>query len=201
MVDIKRKKIVLGMTGATGAIYGVRLLQILRELGEYETHLVMTSAGVLNLAHELDLKRADVQAMADITYDYRDLGACIASGAFHTDGMIIAPCSMKTLAAVAHGYSDNLVTRAADVSLKERRRLVIVPRETPLNLIHIRNMATVTEVGGIIFPPLPAFYNTTKTLNQLIDETVGRILGLLGIEAPGLYEPWLGLKNQAWLEE
>lgn len=191
------RRIVIGMTGATGAIYGVRILQVLRDIGNFETHLVISSAGALNIHHELNIKRSEVYALADIVHDDNDMGACISSGAFHTDGMIIAPCSMKTLSAVAHGYSNNLIARAADVSLKERRKLIIVPRETPLNLIHIRNMATITEVGGIIFPPLPAFYNKAKTIEELVDESVGRILGLFGIDATGLYEPWLGLHDSS----
>lgn len=190
------RRLIIAMTGATGAVYGLRLLQVLRGIGGWETHLVVSSAGVLNIRHELGMKRSDVCAFADVAHDVNDIGASIASGAFMTHGMIIVPCSMKTLASVAHGFSDNLISRAADVTLKERRRLVVVPRETPLNLAHIRNMAAVTEMGGIIFPPLPAFYGTAKTLAELIDETVGRILGLFGIEAEGLYEPWSGLKNE-----
>jgi 4-hydroxy-3-polyprenylbenzoate decarboxylase len=189
------KRIVIGMTGATGAVYGVRLLEVLRDLGGWETHLVVSAAGALNIRHELNLGRSEVYARADVVHDVNDVGASIASGAFRTEGMIIAPCSMKTLASVAHGFSDNLMARAADVTLKERRRLIVVPRETPLNLVHIRNMAAVTEMGGIVFPPLPAFYGKAKTLEQLIDETVGRILGLFGIEAAGLFEPWTGLKT------
>lgn len=188
-----RKRLIIGMTGATGAIYGIRLLEVLRELGGWETHFIISDAGVLNLHHELGMKRAQARALADVVHGIDDIGACIASGAFRTEGMIIAPCSMKTLAAVAHGFGDNLISRAADVILKERRRLVVVPRETPLNLAHIRNMAAVTEMGGIIFPPLPAFYGTAKSLPQLIDESVGRILGLVGIETEGLYTPWEGL--------
>jgi 4-hydroxy-3-polyprenylbenzoate decarboxylase len=190
-----KKRIVIGMTGATGAVYGVRLLEVLRGLGGWETHLIVSAAGALNIRHELNLGRSEVYARADVVHDVNDVGASIASGAFRTEGMIIAPCSMKTLASVAHGFSDNLMARAADVTLKERRRLIVVPRETPLNLVHIRNMAAVTEMGGIVFPPLPAFYGKAKTLEQLIDETVGRILGLFGIEAAGLFEPWTGLKT------
>jgi 4-hydroxy-3-polyprenylbenzoate decarboxylase len=189
------RRFVIGMTGATGAIYGVRLLEVLRGLGGFETHLIVSDAGALNLHHELGMKRAEVHALADVVHGIDDIGASIASGAFRTEGMIIAPCSMKTLAAVAHGFGDNLISRAADVALKERRRLVVVPRETPLNLAHIRNMAAVTEMGGIIFPPLPAFYGTAKTLPQLIDESVGRILGLVGVETQGLYAPWEGLQG------
>ncbi|MGR9108269.1 MAG: UbiX family flavin prenyltransferase [Gammaproteobacteria bacterium] len=187
------RRIIIGMTGATGAIYGLRLLQVLAEMDQWTSHLIVSAAGALNIRHELNLKRREVYALADRVHDVNDVAASIASGAFKTEGMIVAPCSMKTLAAIAHGFSDNLISRAADVTLKERRRLVLVPRETPLNLIHLRNMATVTEMGGIIFPPMPAFYGGEKTLDRLIDESVGRILGFFGIEKPGLFQPWEGL--------
>ncbi len=188
-----RKRLVIAMTGATGAIYGVRMLEVLRGLENYETHLVVSTAGFINLRHELDMDRKTVFGLADFVYDVNDVAASIASGAFKTEGMVIAPCSMKTLAAVALGLSDNLIARAADVALKERRRLLIMPRETPLNLAHIRNMASVTEMGGIVFPPLPAFYGKSKTLAELIDETVGRALGFLGVDEVQLFEPWEGL--------
>ncbi|HUL14301.1 MAG TPA: UbiX family flavin prenyltransferase [Methylococcaceae bacterium] len=187
------KRLIIAMTGATGAVYGVRLLEVLRGLGVWETHLIVSAAGFINLQHELKLKRKDIYALADVTHEVNDVAASIASGAFKTHGMIVAPCSMKTLASVAHGLSDNLIARAADVTLKERRRLVLMPRETPLNLAHIRNMAAVTEMGGIIFPPMPAFYGRAKTLAELVDESVGRVLGLFGIENPQLFEPWEGL--------
>lgn len=183
------------MTGATGAVYGLRILQVLQAQPEWETHLVVSSAGTLNIQHELKLKRRQVCDLADRVYDNNDIAAAIASGGYPTRGMVIAPCSMKTLSSVAHGFGDNLISRAADVCLKERRRLVVVPRETPLNLAHIRNMAGVTEMGGIIFPPLPAFYGEQKSLAGLIDETVGRILGFFGIDTPELYQPWTGLSG------
>ena len=190
-----RKRLILGITGATGAIYAKRILEVLRQTGEWETHLVISDAGVLNIHHELGMKRKAMQALADVAHPIDDVAASIASGGFRTEGMIIAPCSMKTMAAVAMGYGDNLMTRAADVALKERRRLIMVPREAPLNLAHLRNMATVTEMGGIIYPPLPAFYGGEKTLAQIIDETVGRILSLMGVEIEGLYQPWEGMTS------
>ena len=190
-----KQRLIIAMTGATGAIYGLRILQIMQQLDNWETHLIISSAGALNIKHELEMKRSALYELADVTYDINDIAASIASGAFKTAGMIIVPCSMKTLAAIAHGFGDNLISRAADVILKERRRLVVVPRETPLNLAHIRNMASVTEMGGIVFPPLPAFYGKTKTLDQLIDESVGRILSMVDIEPGGLFEPWEGLNN------
>lgn len=186
------QRLVVGVTGASGALYAVRLLERARALGLH-THLVATPAGVLNVHHETGLDREALYALATEAHAPGDIGACIASGSFDTAAMVVAPCSMKTLAAIAHGFGDNLLTRAADVVLKERRRLVIVPREAPLNLAHIRNMAAVTEMGGIIYPPLPAFYGPPKSLEQMVDETVGRILAAAGIEVAGLFEPWEGL--------
>ncbi len=188
-----KKRLVVAITGATGAIYGVRMLQVLRERDEWETHLVVSSAGFVNLKYELDMDRAALYALADVTHGINDIASCIASGSFKTEGVVIAPCSMKTLAAVAHGFGDNLISRAADVALKERRKTVLVPRETPLNLAHIRNMASVTEMGGIIYPPMPAFYNKTDSVRAMVDEGVGRILDMFGVDATGLFKPWTGL--------
>ncbi len=187
-----KKRLILGMTGATGAIYGVRLLEVLRNYSQWESHLVISSAGLVNLKHELAMSRKALYDLADATYHIDEIAACIASGSFKTEGMIIAPCSMKTLASVAHGFGDNLISRAADVVLKERRQLLLVPRETPLNLAHIRNMASVTEMGGIIFPPMPAFYNKTDSVKAFVDEGVGRILAMFGLETE-LLCPWSGL--------
>lgn len=194
MADTK-KRLVIAMTGATGAIYGVRMLEILRERSEWETHLVISSAGLVNLKYELDMDRATLYTLADVTHGINDIASSIASGSFKTEGVVIAPCSMKTLAAVAHGFGDNLISRAADVALKERRKTVLVPRETPLNLAHIRNMAAVTEMGGVIFPPMPAFYNKSDSLRAMVDEGVGRILDMFGVGAAGLYKPWTGLEG------
>ncbi|MEN8259465.1 MAG: UbiX family flavin prenyltransferase [Pseudomonadota bacterium] len=188
-----KKRLIIAMTGATGAIYGVRMLEVMRSHVRWETHLIISSAGVLNLHHELGMKRREAQEMADVVHEVNDVAASIASGAFRTQGMVIAPCSMKTLAAIAHGFSDNLISRAADVTLKERRRLVLVPRETPLNLVHIRNMAVVTEMGGIIFPPMPAFYGKAKSIEELVNESVGRVLEMFGVDPGDLYQPWNGL--------
>lgn len=185
------QRLVVGITGATGAAYGVRLLERARALG-LQTHLVVTPSGVLNAHHELGLDRGRLEALADHSYAPGDIGACLASGSFQTAAMVIAPCSMRTLAAVAHGLSDNLLTRAADVTLKERRRLVLMVRETPFNLAHLRNMTAVTEMGGIIFPPLPAFYHRPSSVQAIIDDGVERVLALLGI---GRAQPqaWTGL--------
>ncbi len=173
-------RVVVGITGATGAVYAVRLLARLREAGR-ETHLVASPAGVLNVHHELGLDRKALEALADVAYNPADVGAGIASGSFAAESMVIAPCSMKTLAAVAHGLSDNLLTRAADVALKERRRLILMVRETPFNLAHLRNMTAVTEMGGVIFPPLPAFYHRPTSIAEMVDDTVERVLALLGV--------------------
>ena len=189
-------RLIVAITGATGAVYGVRLLEVLRELPGVESHLLISEAGVLNLHQEMDLKRKDVEALADVVHNVRDVGASIASGSFLSDGMVIAPCSMKTLAAVAHGLSDNLITRAADVVLKERRRLVLMVRETPFNLAHLRNMTAVTEMGGIIFPPLPGFYHRPQTIAEMVDHTVGRVLDMFAL--PHQLTPrWQGIKNSS----
>ena len=185
------KRIIVGITGATGAIYAHRLLQRARSLGA-ETHLVVTPAGVLNLHHELGLERREVEALADHSYSPGDVGACLASGSFDASAMVIAPCSMKTLASVAHGFGDNLLTRAADVMLKERRPLLLMVRETPFNLAHLRNMCAVTEMGAIVFPPLPAFYHRPQSIDELVSETVERVLALLQIEQAHPQE-WQGL--------
>ena len=187
----RTRRLIVGITGASGALYGVRLLQRARTLG-IETHLVATPAGILNVHHELGLDRSALEALASQAHAPGDVGACIASGSFATDAMVIAPCSMKTLASVAHGFGDNLLTRAADVTLKERRRLVLMVRETPFNLAHLRNMTAVTEMGGIVFPPLPAFYHRPQTIDQLIDDTVERVLALLHIEQ-AQPQAWQGL--------
>jgi 4-hydroxy-3-polyprenylbenzoate decarboxylase len=185
------QRLIVGISGASGAAYGVGLLRRSRELG-VETHLVATPAGLLNVHHELGLDRKALDALADHAHAPGDIGACIASGSFASQAMVVAPCSMKTLAAVAHGFGDNLLTRAADVTLKERRRLVLMVRETPFNLAHLRNMTAVTEMGGIVFPPLPAFYLRPSSIDELIAEGVERVLALAGITAARPQE-WQGL--------
>lgn len=188
-----KKRLIVGITGATGAVYGVRLLEALGEL-DMESHLVLSDAGALNLWHELRMRRKDLEKIATAAYNPKDIGAAIASGSFLTEGMVIAPCSMKTLAAVAHAHADDLVSRAADVVLKERRRLVLIPRETPLNLAHLRNMTAVTEMGGIIMPPVPAFYAMPKTIDDLVAHTVARVLDLFGVHSATLSR-WQGMKG------
>jgi polyprenyl P-hydroxybenzoate/phenylacrylic acid decarboxylase-like protein len=194
------RRLVIGITGATGAIYGLRLLQELALLPDWETHLVVSDAGVLNAWQELRLSRNDLEQLATVSHNPRDIGASIASGSFLTEGMVVAPCSMKTLSAVANGYADNLISRAADVVLKERRRLVLMPREAPLNLAHLRNMVAVTEMGGIVFPPVPAFYSAASTVDDLVNHSVRRVLDLLGIHSAQLAR-WNGMKGGAQPQE
>ncbi len=186
------QRLVIAITGATGAVYGVRLLQHLRNIEGVETHLVVSDAAVLTLHQETGLQRKEVEALAHVVHKQNNIGASIASGSFQADGMVIAPCSMKTLASVAHGLSDNLIARAADVMLKERRRLILMVRETPFNLAHLRNMTAVTEMGGIIFPPLPSFYHQPKTIDEMVDHTVARVIDLFGL-CHNLAPRWTGM--------
>jgi 4-hydroxy-3-polyprenylbenzoate decarboxylase len=180
-----RPRLIVGISGASGVIYGVRLLQALKELPaelSVETHLVMTRTAEVALAHETDFKVEDVRRLADVAFRIDDLAAAISSGSYRTIGMIVAPCSMRSLGEIANGITSNLLTRAADVVLKERRRLVLVARETPLHAIHLRNMTTLAEMGAIIAPPVPAFYNRPKTLDDVVDHTVGRLLDLFDLD-------------------
>jgi 4-hydroxy-3-polyprenylbenzoate decarboxylase len=183
-----RKRIVVGISGASGIVYGVRTLEALRA-ADVETHLVLTRSAQLTLAYELPLKVADVVALATVSHRVDNLGAAISSGSFATDGMIVAPCSIRTLSEIATGVTSSLLTRAADVVLKERRRLVLLVRETPLHLGHLRTMTAVTEMGAIVMPPVPAFYTRPQTVDDIVGETVGRALDLLGIET-GLVRRW-----------
>jgi 4-hydroxy-3-polyprenylbenzoate decarboxylase len=189
--DRPARRVIVGLTGASGVLYGVKLLRRLRECA-CETHLVASPAGLLNVHHELGLGRKELEALADSAYNPSDIGARIASGSFAAHAMVVAPCSMKSLAAIALGLSDSLLTRAADVTLKERRRLILMVRETPFNLAHLRNMVSVTEMGGVIFPPLPAFYHLPRSIEEMVDDTVERVLSLLGVNlaAP---KQWDGL--------
>ena len=189
------RRLIVAITGASGAIYGTRLLSHLRGAG-VETHLVLSSAGVLNAHHELGLRRGAIEQLADVVHPVTDLGASIASGSFDCEGMVVAPCSVKTLAGVAHGFGDNLIGRAADVCLKERRRLVLLVREAPLNLAHIRAMEAVTLMGGVVFPPVPAFYLRPASIEALVDYTLARVLDLFGIDH-SIAPRWQGIgKNE-----
>lgn len=181
-------RLIIGISGSSGIIYGIRLLQILQSL-PIETHLVVSKAGQLTRAYETSMSAVELKALADVYHPCTDITASIASGSFKTMGMIIAPCSMKTLGEIAHGISGNLLARAADVVLKERRKLVLMPRETPLHLGHLNNMVSITQMGGIICPPVPAFYNKPESIADLVDDTVGRVLDLFDIDC-GLVKRW-----------
>ncbi len=182
------QRLIVGISGASGVIYGIRALQLLGAMG-IETHLVMTRSAQITLAHESSLKLADVQALASVVHRVEDIGASISSGSFSTLGMLVAPCSIRSLSEIATGVTSNLLTRAADVVLKERRRLVLMVRESPLHLGHLRSMTQVTEMGAIVAPPVPAFYSRPESLDDLIDHSVGRALDLFGLDA-GVVRRW-----------
>jgi 4-hydroxy-3-polyprenylbenzoate decarboxylase/2,5-furandicarboxylate decarboxylase 2 len=186
--------LIIAITGATGTIFGIRLLEVLTSIKEYETHLLLSPAGALTAQHETDHDKSYIEGLADVVHRHKDIGASISSGSFATAGMIIAPCSMNTLGAIATGLDNNLISRAASVTLKERRKLILLPRETPLHLVHLRNMATITEMGGIIAPPTPSFYNAPTSIAEMVDQTVGRALDYLGISSE-LVKRWQGLGN------
>ncbi|HEV7912569.1 MAG TPA: UbiX family flavin prenyltransferase [Albitalea sp.] len=187
-------RLIVGISGASGSIYGVRLLELLKRSG-IRTHLVMSRAAQIALASETDLKVADVEALATVVHANSDIGAACASGSFATLGMIVAPCSVKTMSEIATGVTPHLISRAADVTLKERRRLVLMLRETPLHLGHIRTMAAVTEAGAIVYPPVPAFYARPKSLADMVDHTLGRVLDLFGIDS-GTVQRWDGKRTR-----
>ena len=193
---VRTRRIIVAISGASGAVYGARLLQVLRGLPGIETHLVVSDAGWRNLQHELGMDRPAAQALAHQVHDVHNVGAAIASGSFQCHAMVVAPCSMRTLAAIAHGLADNLLTRAADVMLKERRRLVLMVRETPLHLAHLRNMVAVTEMGGIVCPPLPAFYLRPQTVEDVVNHSVARVLDLIDVDHQ-LAPRWQGLESDA----
>lgn len=186
-------RLVIGMSGASGAIYGIRLLQVLKEMPDVETHVVLSQAARETIALETDWRPKDVEALADTSHRIGDVAASIASGSFTTDGMVIAPCSMGTISAVAQSSNDNLLTRAADVALKERRPLILLARETPLHLGHLRLMVQLAEMGALICPPVPAFYRRPKSVDELVDHTVGRVLDLLPVKLEhNLVRRWAG---------
>ncbi|MBN9499815.1 MAG: UbiX family flavin prenyltransferase [Alphaproteobacteria bacterium] len=189
--ETEPRRLIVGMTGASGAIYGVRLLQLLQQT-DVETHLVLSKSAKITLAQELDIKVSDVLALADVVHQAENIGATISSGSFATMGMIIAPCSMRSMAEISSGATSSLVTRAADVVLKERRRLVLMVRETPLHLGHLRSMVAVTEMGGIVYPPVPAFYAKPSSIDQMVDQTLGRVLDLFAIKTD-VVRRWEGL--------
>lgn len=195
----RQKRLIVGISGASGVVYGVRLLEALKDSG-IQTHLVMSKAAKITLAAETSYKVSDVERLATVVHSNDDVGAACASGSFHTLGMVIAPCSVKTMSEVATGVTGHLISRAADVALKERRRVVLLLRETPLHLGHIRSMAAVTEAGGIVFPPVPAFYARPASIEEMVDHTIGRVLDLFDIDA-GLVRRWTGERSRAKIKE
>jgi 4-hydroxy-3-polyprenylbenzoate decarboxylase len=189
------KRLVVGLSGASGAVLGLRLLEVLAQAGEIDTHLVVSPAARITIADETGRSLKDVEALADVVYQPQDVGAPIDSGSFHADGMVIIPCSIKTLSAVANCYASDLLSRAADVTLKEGRPLLLVVRETPLHLGHLKLMVQAAELGAIIFPPVPAFYARLSTIDEMVDNTVGRVLARLGVDND-LYTRWQGLGKE-----
>ena len=187
-----KRVLIIGITGASGVIYGIRLLKVLSKNKDIETHLVISEAAEDIIRHETGWKIEDIKRLASFSYDNAEIGAKLASGSFKRDGMVIAPCSMKTLSALANSYADNLLTRSADVTLKERKRLVLLARETPLHLGHLRNMEKLTEMGGVVFPPVPAFYHKPRTIEELIDHTIGKVLDIFDIKH-NLFPRWSGI--------
>jgi len=186
-------RLLVGMSGASGAVYGIRLLEVLRELSELETHLVLTPAARQTISLETGRDPTEIEELADVVYRYRDIAAAPSSGSFRLDAMVVVPCSVKTVSAIAHSLSDNLLVRAADVTLKERRPLIVVPRETPLHLGHLRSMVQLAEMGAVIAPPMPAFYHQPESIEDIVDQTVGKLIDLLGLEVPGdLFRRWRG---------
>jgi 4-hydroxy-3-polyprenylbenzoate decarboxylase len=187
--------LIVGITGASGAIYGIRLLEVLSSIKNVETHLIVSEAAEEIIKHETGRRIEDVKELASFSYDIRDIGAQIASGSFKTDGMIVAPCTVKTMSAIANSYSENLLIRVGDVTIKERRQLLLLVRETPLHIGHIRNMERLCEMGAIIMPPVPAFYHKPQTIQDIVDHTVGKMLDLFGIEHT-LFQRWPGMAKQ-----
>jgi len=194
MISSVPMRIIIGISGASGAIYGIRLLEALRDQKSVETHLVMSSTGRMNIQIETDWKAQDVERLADVVHRNNDIGAMIASGSYQSDGMIVAPCSMKTLSAIVNSYADNLLCRAADVMLKERKRLILVPRESPLHSGHCRLLYKAARMGIDIAPPMPAFYNRPQSVDDIVNHTVGRLLDLLGLES-GMVKRWEGTRH------
>ncbi len=187
--------LIIGITGATGVVYGIRLLEVLSSINDIETHLIISEAGEMNIKGETNRKIEDIKKLASFSYDIRDVGARLASGSFQRDGMIIAPCTVKTMSALANSYTENLLIRAGDVTLKERKKLVLLVRETPLHIGHIRNMEKLCEMGAIIMPPVPAFYHKPKTIQDIIDHTIGKTLDMFDIKH-NLFPRWSGLVSK-----
>jgi flavin prenyltransferase len=195
MSTSQEPRLIVGLSGSSGLPYGIRLLEVLRKLGSHEVHLILTDAAKLNISVETDWRVKDVEALADVVHNVMNISASIASGSFRTEGMIVAPCSIRTLSAITHSLADNLLVRAADVTLKERRRLLVMPREAPLHIGHCKLLYEASQLGIIIFPPMPAFYGRPQTIDDMVNTTVGRVLDLFGIEA-GLVKRWDGVEGK-----
>jgi 4-hydroxy-3-polyprenylbenzoate decarboxylase len=191
----EKQRLIVGLSGSSGLPYGIRLLEVLRKLGSHEVHLILTEAAKLNISVETDWRVKDVEALADVVHNPMNISASIASGSFRTEGMIVAPCSIRTLSAITNSFADNLLVRAADVTLKERRRLVVMPREAPLHVGHCKLLYEASQLGVIVFPPMPTFYGRPRTIDDMLDATVGRVLDLFGIDA-GLVKRWTGIKGK-----
>jgi len=189
---VLKKRLIIGISGASGSCLGVYALEALRDLPDWESHLIISRAAARTIRAELDILPEEVEALADIVYDDDDVGAAISSGSYHTEGMLIVPCSMKTAAGIASGYTDNLICRAADVVIKERRKLVLIAREAPLSSIHLRNLLTLSDLGAVIMPPVPAFYQKPDGVGDIVKHTVGRSLGYFGIDTGPFFRPWQG---------
>ncbi len=185
------KRIVVGISGASGTIYGVRLLEVLKQIGGVETHLILSRGARITMQHETSITPDSVERLAHVSHSPENLAACLSSGSFKTDGMVVAPCSIKSLSMIANSIDDNLLVRSADVTLKERRKLVLIVRETPLHLGHLRQMTTVTEMGAIILPPVPSFYHAPRTIGDIVDQTIGKIMDQFDIDH-SLFRRWAG---------
>lgn len=196
MATSQKPRLVVGLSGSSGLPYGIRLLEVLQKLGTYEVHLILTDAAKLNISVETDWRVKDVEALADVVHNVLNISASIASGSFPTEGMIVAPCSMRTLSAMTHSFADNLLLRAADVTLKERRRLVVMPREAPLHTGHCKLLYEASQLGVIVFPPMPTFYGRPRSIDDLVNTTVGRVLDLFGVDA-GLVKRWTGVGGKS----
>ena len=196
MGSSQKPRLIVGLSGSSGLPYGIRLLEVLRKRGTEEVHLILTDAAKLNISVETDWRVKDVEALADVVHNVMNISASIASGSFRTEGMIVAPCSMRTLSAITHSFADNLLVRAADVTLKERRRLVVMPREAPLHTGHCKLLYEASRLGVIVFPPMPTFYGRPPTIDDMVNTTIGRVLDLFGIDA-GLVKRWTGVEGKS----
>jgi flavin prenyltransferase len=192
----QKPRLIVGLSGSSGLPYGIRLLEVLQKLGTEEVHLILTDAAKLNISVETDWRVKDVEALADVVHNVMNISASIASGSFRTEGMIVAPCSIRTLSAITHSFADNLLVRAADVTLKERRRLVVMPREAPLHSGHCKLLYEASELGVIVFPPMPTFYGRPRTIDDMVNTTIGRVLDLFGIDS-GLVKRWTGIEGKS----